>query len=216
MVPTGGSVHQNRVGNYAAGWKGAAARPILEWASGGFAALGGTAFLTRRINDSFAVVQVPGIENVRVYADNQEIGRTDSNGDLLLPRLRPYDRNQVSIEQLDLPLDAEIKSLSIDVTPYYRSGVAVGFPIRRVRSAILRLVQEDGSAVPPGAHITLTGSEQTFPIGFDGALYVAGLAQNNELRARWDGKTCALTLTLPANPDPQFDFGIVVCKEVMP
>ena len=42
--------------------------------------LGGSAFLSRRITDSFAVVQVPDYSGVGIYADNQLVARTDANG----------------------------------------------------------------------------------------------------------------------------------------
>jgi outer membrane usher protein len=212
-----GAQYQNRVGTYTAeAEKRNGDINARAGVQGGFAILAGSAFASRRITDSFALVKVPGIENVRVYADNQEVGRTDRNGDLLLPRLRPYDRNQISIEQLDLPLDSEIKGLSLDVAPYYRSGTVVGFPVRRVRSAAFRLVEESGAAVPSNAQVALIGSDQVYPVGFDGAAFVSGLSQTNHLRARWDGRACEFTLTLPAGLEPQPDLGVVVCKEVAP
>lgn len=59
-------------------------------ATGGMAVLGGRAFLSRSLGDSFAVVHVPSYPNVRVYAENQEGARTDKSGVALVPRLRPY------------------------------------------------------------------------------------------------------------------------------
>jgi outer membrane usher protein len=212
-----GAQYQNRIGVYAAeAEKRNGEINTRVGAQGGVAVLGGAVFLSRRVSDSFALVNVPGIENVRVYADNQEVGRTDAQGNLLLPRLRPYDRNQISIEQLDLPLDTEIKGLSLDIAPYYRSGTVVGFPVRRVRSATLKLIQENGVAVPSDARVTMIGFDQTFPVGFDGTVFVSGLAESNRLRAQWDGKTCEFALLLPRSPDPQPDLGVVVCRDAKP
>lgn len=212
-----GAQYQNRIGTYTAeAEKRNGEINSRLGVQGGFAMMGGSVFASRRITDSFALVKVPGIENVRVYADNQEIGRTDGNGELLLPRLRPYDRNQISIEQLDLPLDSEIKSLSLDVAPYYRSGTVVGFPVRRVRSATLKLVQENGSPVPSDAQVALIGSDRIFPVGFEGAVFVSGLSAVNRLRAHWNSELCEFSLALPVGADPQPDLGIVVCREVKP
>ena len=97
-------------------------------ASGGVALLGGNAFLSRRITDSFAVVQVPDYPNVRIYADNQPVATTGRDGSALLPRLRPYEKNPVRIEQADLPLDAQIDAVEIDAVPYFRSGVLLQIP----------------------------------------------------------------------------------------
>ena len=104
-------------------------------AIGGVAFLGGSAFLSRRITNSFAVVQVPGYSGVGVYADNQLVARTDANGSALLPRLRPYQKNTVRIEQADLPLDAQIDAVQLDAVPNFRSGLLLKFPVKRSRGA---------------------------------------------------------------------------------
>jgi outer membrane usher protein len=212
-----GALFQNRIGTYTA----EAERLNHETntrlgTQGGIALLGGSPFLTRRITDSFAVVNVPDIKDVRVYADNQEVGRTDASGQLLVPRLRAYDRNHLSIEQLDLPLDAEVGGLAMDVAPYYRAGVVANFPVKRVRSVTLQLLQEDGSAVPSDAEITLIGTDRVFPVGFNGTAFLSGLAAaQNRLQARWDSRACDFTIELPAKEaDPQPDLGTVTCKEV--
>ena len=59
----------------------------------------GYAFLSRRINDSFAVVQVPDYSGVGIYCRQPSVGRTDAKGNALLPSLRPYEKNSVRIEQ---------------------------------------------------------------------------------------------------------------------
>jgi outer membrane usher protein len=211
------AVYQNRIGIYSADVErlNGETNTRLD-AQGGLALLGGAAFLSRPITDSFAIVKVPDIKDVRVYADNQEVGRTNADGKLLLPRLRPYDRNHISIEQLDLPLDAEIGGLSLDLAPYYRAGVVADFPVQRVRSAILELIQEDGTPVPTDAQVALLGTQRVFPVGFAGAVYVSGLSDQNRLRASWDARACEFALRLPPGADPQPDLGVVVCKEVKP
>ncbi|MEK5773154.1 fimbria/pilus outer membrane usher protein, partial [Acinetobacter variabilis] len=64
---------------------------------GGIAMVGNGLLPSRYIDSSFAVVRVPGFSDVRVYAENQQVARTNSKGDALIPRLRPYERNQISI-----------------------------------------------------------------------------------------------------------------------
>jgi outer membrane usher protein len=107
--------------------------------SGGIAILGGDPFLSRRIDQSFAVVRIPDYPNVRVLADNQLAGQTNSNGNALIPRLRAYDNNLISLNQLDLPLDAEITTLQLNTVPSYRSGIEVKFPIKHSRGATLTI-----------------------------------------------------------------------------
>ena len=76
--------------------------------NGSVALIDGEVAVSRRIDRAFGLVNLPGFPDVRVYLDNREAGRTDADGRLLLPGLRPYESNRVRLEVDDLPLDAEI------------------------------------------------------------------------------------------------------------
>ena len=130
--------------------------------------VGGHPFLSRAITDSFGVVRVADYPNVRVLQDNQVVGKTDADGYAVLPRMRAYDKNLVSIDQDDLPLDAAIGSLKLIATPYYRSGVLVDFPVKRERGGTLRVVLEDGSDLPSGALSQIVGQDEEFPVALRG------------------------------------------------
>ena len=42
------------------------------------------------MEQSFALVRVPGVSHVRAFMSNQEVGQTDGHGNLLVPNLLPY------------------------------------------------------------------------------------------------------------------------------
>ena len=184
--------------------------------SGGFAFLGGDAFSSRRIDGSFAVARIPDYPNVRVLTDNQPAGRTDAQGNALLPRLRAYDVNVVAIDQRDVPMDAKIGAVKVEVVPYYRSGMEVTFPITRAHGATLTVTLEDGSALPVGATVTLAGSDAEFAVGFAGEVYLTGLASTNALRASWTDHRCSFDFNYQASADPLPDLGVYICKELKP
>src|SRR5207302_1526375 len=81
----------------------------------------------------------------------------------VLPRLRSYDRNQVSIDHNDLPFDAILDRLRLDAVPYLRSGVLLEFPVHRVRAATLHVLLEDGTPLPSGALARFEGKDKQFP-----------------------------------------------------
>lgn len=204
---------QNNVGTYtmeAATFEGQSSARV--GVSGGVAFLGGAPFFSRRITDSFGLVQLPGMENVRVYVDNQPAGRTDANGNALLPHLRAYDNNPVRVEQLDLSMDAEISSLTMNPVPYYRSGVVVQFPIKRSHGALMRLVSDDGKALPAGTVVEVEGQATPFPVAMEGEVYLTGLARTNRLRAIWQGRHCTLDVPFKDSADPLPNLGTFVCK----
>ena len=105
---------------------------------------------TRQIRDAFAVVNVGDFEGVRVYSENQEIGRTNKNGQLFVPGLRPYLRNNLRIEIEDLPLNAKVGNVATQAAPYYRSGVVVNFNVQESNNVIFKAILPDGSPVPEG------------------------------------------------------------------
>ncbi len=185
-------------------------------ASGGVALLGGSAFLTRRISDSFAVVQVPDYPNVRIYADNQPIATTDGAGRALVPRLRPYERNPVRIEQADLPLDAQIDAVQIDAVPYFRSGLLLQFPVKRSRGALITVVLESGEPLPAGAVAQIAGEKEEFPAGLRGELYLTALAASNRVHVSWRGQSCEFTVPFPETTEPLPHLGSYTCSGVKP
>ncbi|MGH8467454.1 MAG: fimbria/pilus outer membrane usher protein [Gammaproteobacteria bacterium] len=185
-------------------------------ASGGLAALGNEAFLARRISESFAVVRVGNYPNVGIYAENQPVARTNSRGTALVPRVRAYEKNNIGIEQADLPLDARFAALRMDVTPAFRSGVLADFGVRPANAALLTIVLSDRSPLPAGAIVRVVGGKEQFPVAFRGEVYVTELARFNRLEARWRGQRCRFEVRLPKAAGPLPRLGPFECRGVVP
>ncbi len=166
---------------------------------------------TRWLDQSFAVVQVADYPDLTVYVENQPIGRTDSKGRVLLDRLRPYDANQVSLDPAELPLDASLANPTAHLTPAYRSGAVVRFPITRATAATMRLVQESGEPVPAGARVHAPGGEAT--VALDGLVFLTDAAGYNEASASWPGTPLPLFVPAPRGrrPDARPRRGSVPC-----
>ena len=212
---------QNQIGSYTFGASQANGQTAFRAsASGSVAFLGGSAFLSRSINDSFAVVKVPGYSGVGIYADNQLVARTNVNGSALLPRMRAYQINKVRIEQADLPLDAKVDKLQLDAVPYFRSGVLLQFPVERSRGALLTVVLENGEPLPAGAQVQIIGDNilenELFPTGMRGEVYLTGLDAENRLRVIWREQSCEFALPFPETTDPLPHLGTYICIGVEP
>ena len=212
---------QNRVGSYSlAAGQSQGQTAFRGSASGGVAFLGGSSFFSRRITDSFAVVQVPGYADVGIYADNQLSTRTDGKGNALLTGLRSYQKNLVRIEQSDIPLDAQIDTLQLDAVPYFRSGLVLKFPVKRSRGALLSVVLENGEPLPAGAQVQIIGDNiletELFPAGMRGEVYLTGLEAENQLRVIWKEQSCEFALLFPDTTDPLPHLGTYICIGVEP
>lgn len=180
--------------------------------AGGLANFDGEWFATRRITDSFGVVRLPGLNNVRVYVDNQLAAHTNQHGSAFLPRLHAYRPNHISVEALDLPMDTEIGSLLMQPIPAWRSGVVIEFPIRSVAAATLTLVAKDGSVVPAGAVAMIEGMREEFPIGREGQAYLTGLQEMNTVTVSWQGRHCVVRVPYAKQQGTLPDLGVFTCQ----
>jgi outer membrane usher protein len=206
---------QNRIGTYAL--EAGSSQGKLSYrgsASGGIAMLGNDAFLSRRISSSFAVVRVPGYPNIGIYQDNQPVARTDAQGIALISRLRPYQANMLRIEQTDLPMNAQIGSLALKAVPYFRSGLALAFDVKRSRGAEFQIVLDDGEAAPAGATVIVNEQPEPYPVGMRGMLYATGLNLTNRIVLEWLGQRCEFSMDFPESDDPLPDLGSYKCSGV--
>jgi outer membrane usher protein len=181
-------------------------------ASGGLAVVGDSVFASRRIDGSFAVVDVGGYPDVQVLHDHRPVARTDARGRALVSGLRAYEPNRIGVNPSDLPLDAEVERLDMLLVPPARSGTHLRIPVTRTRSASFRLVTGNGSPVPPGSMVRIAGQARSFPVGLEGRTFVTGLAARSELQANWHGHGCTATVPLDDNTDEVPDLGTVLCR----
>ena len=210
--------YQNDAGTYELAANRAAGQTLYQAGiNGGFGFLGGDFFASRQITDAFAVVQVPGQPDVDIYAQNQVVAHTNSEGDAVIPRLLAYQDNHIGFDPRNLPLDTDLSNPNLDVVPYYRSGLVVKFDVKTVHGVTFTVKLPDGSFLPAGAEIAAPGQTEPFPVGYDGGAYVTGLTGSPRLKARWDDKTCEFDVTIPSDSkDPLPDLGVFTCEVSKP
>lgn len=208
-----GFIAQNDYGTYSIDYRdsefGGAA--WQAGSSGSIAILGGTTNFTRQVRDAFAIVNVGGIEGVRVYAENLEIGRTDENGQLFVPGLRPFLKNRLSIEIDDLPMNASVGAIKTEASPYDRSGIVVNFDVRIANNIMLTAKLPDGSAVPEGAKVYVRPSSKSAPVGLEGQVYLQGVDRSSLVEIRWRGLSCELDIPFPSESAVISQVGDILC-----
>jgi outer membrane usher protein len=181
-------------------------------ARGSLGLIGGRPFAARSLGGSFARVQVGRQAGVRVYADNQLIGVTGVDGSIVVPSLRPFDRNVIRIEEADLPLEVQISETEVPVRPFARAGATVRFGVRRERGVLLQLSLEDGSALPAGALVRVDGTADMHVAVSGGEVYIPALDGTASLEASWEGGDCRLQVTVPQTDDPQPRLAGLICR----
>jgi len=158
---------------------------------GAIVVAGGGVFMSRRIDDSFAVVDA-GAPGVEVSAENRPVGRTGPGGKLLVPDLRAYEANKVSIDPANLPLDAVVAATHHTVRPAHRAGTTIDFGVEASgRAAIVGLVDAQGQPLEVGGGVALNGIDGELLVGFDGEVFATGLKARNEIRVTYpNGRSC--------------------------
>jgi outer membrane usher protein len=136
-----------------------------------------------------------------------------------VPNLLPYDSNHLAIDPLGLPATMAISNTSVNVSPQARAGVLAKFDIASFNGAQLRLVDEKGRPIQPGARATLTQTGKQYVIGYDGLTFIDDLKPQNHLLAQWNtpkgSASCELDVPFAPTAKHALDtLGPFVCKSV--
>jgi len=146
---------------------------------------GGDVFLSNRVDDAFVVVDA-GAPGVNVLFENRPVGQTNRRGKILLPDLRAYEKNRISIDPTNLPLDSIIDSTGETVVPRYHSGTVLDFAVKAdLQAAQVTLRDDQGQPIETGATGQLEGQANGqgtgFVVGYDGQAYISGLSARNRV-----------------------------------
>ncbi len=178
---------------------------------GAVATMGSGVFATNRIDDSFAVVDT-GTPGVPVLYENRPAGETNSSGKLLIPNLRAYGSNKISIDPKGLGVNDEIETTEEVVAPANRSGVLVSFKTTtNVQEAVVVLVGADGKPLAVGSKGKLDGGADDFVVGYDGRAFVKDLKGANAVTVSLEKGECHASFDYTAAADHQVVIGPVSC-----
>ncbi len=185
-------------------------------ASGAIGIIDGHVFATRPLNDGYALIRVPGVEGVTGYLENQPFGRTDSDGNLLVPNLLSYSGNRIGINDQDISMDYAVQSNERTVATSYRGGAVVEFSVHRLEVFIGTLKIRSGTEtiVPAYGEIDISaeGGNYVSPIGDKGQFYFEELpAGSLPAVIRYRGRECRFTLKAPASAERSVNLGELVC-----
>jgi len=178
---------------------------------GAIATMGRGVFLANRIDDSFAVVDT-GKPGVPVFYENRPVGETNGSGQLLVPNLRAYGSNKLSIDPKVLGVNDEIETTESITAPADRSGVLVKFATKtNIPAAVVILVGADGKPLAVGTKGRLDGGEEDFVVGYDGRAFVKELKDANSVTVTLDKGECRAVFAYAASEDTQVVIGPVSC-----
>lgn len=181
--------------------------------AGALVLMDGELFAANKVNDAFVVISTDGHPDVPVNYENQQVGKTDKDGYLLISGVSAYYPARYSIDTLDLPANTSLTETEKRVALQRQSGYLIEFPMKQQRVASVVLYGEDGNVIPVGSRVWLADRPPA-PVGYEGIAFLEGLADVNPLRVTMPGGgTCFTTLTLRANPERKLQtYGPLTCR----
>jgi outer membrane usher protein len=188
-------------------------------AAGALVLVDGALMASRPVQDGYAVLSVPGLEGVRGFLNNQEVGRTDWRGYLMVPRLQSYYGNRVSVSDGDVPLDYEIGQTEQVIATPLRGGAMVRFDVRHMQSVTGALrVEAGGRATVPafGELVAIAGARRiASPVGARGEFWLTDLpAGRHPAQIEFREGTCSFDLVVPEDAGRIVDLGTVSCTRL--
>ena len=155
---------------------------------------------TKLVDDAFALVEVDQYKDIDVYKSLSPAGKTSKAGHLFIHDLLPYVRYDLSFDQNQLPMEDKIEFSNKKITPLNQRGYIVNFPVHHTKVIVVRLVSEDQQTFAAGSEVYINDSQEYYPIGADGTVYLYGLKPDEyTLTLKTSGgKSCRSTLDIPA------------------
>jgi len=182
-------------------------------AAGGIVVAGDRVFATRPVEEAYALVRV-GVPGVTTYLENQVVGVTDDQGDLLVPSLLARYSNRLSIRAADIPMDYEVGKVEQLVAPFRKGGMVVRFDVTPIRAVVGRLQLAAGAPAAPGGGelvVVQDGTQLRAATSGDGRFFLEGARPGTHVaEVTWRGGTCRATLSIAERAGVQ-DLGKVGC-----
>ena len=171
----------------------------------------------RRVDEAFAIVSTQGVAGVPVRLENRLVGHTGADGLLLVDRLNPWQHNKLSIDPLSLPADMRIARTELQAVPAGRSGLLAAFPMRRVLSLQVALVDADGQPLPAGSPVWRAGDDPALDapltvVGHDSLLYLDDPPPQARLQVRVQGRYCEVAVPAVGQAEGFAELEGVVCR----
>ncbi|QIK80173.1 fimbrial biogenesis outer membrane usher protein [Lysobacter sp. HDW10] len=167
-----------------------AARGSVLW-------MGRSLFASREVVSGFALVDT-GIAGVPVSLENRPYGVTNASGQLIVTPVFPFQNNRISIDPTALPANIRVPRKDLDAVPGASGAAKVTFDLQPVHAAVVVLVDTSGTVVPMGSSVRRIGTDSVQEdtiVGYDGEVYLEGLAKTNTLEVTIQSAKCIAEFT---------------------
>ena len=169
--------------------------------------------MARTIEQGFGVVELPGYPGVPVFANGQEVGRTDARGRFILTQLEPYQPNEITLGGQGLPIGSDLVASALRIAPSGLSPAIARFALKSTGGITLTLVDSQGAVLPAGTKVVTADGTLHWIVAFDGQAFLQGAAEGKQgFTATTSTGTCSFELSVPKDTRQLPDLGVIVCR----
>ena len=181
-------------------------------ASGALVAVGGRVFATPPLDTGFALVRVPGVAGVPILRENQVVGYTDANGDLLVRELLPFHANKLALDPAAVPAGYDLREPVRHVQVSRNTGSLVVLETTSVHAITGHFRYAGGAA---GDLVRIGDAQDGTPIGTDGMFYLEGLGAGTQVATiERESGSVRCRIDVPAGGNgPVTNVGDVTCED---
>lgn len=140
---------------------------------------------------AIALVRAPGAKNVNVI--NNTGVATDWRGYTIVPYVNSYRRTNIRLDTESFANDTDIDNTVYSIVPTAGAVVVADYKTHTGNRALFTVKRSDGSFVPFGATVTLSGDDRESIVNDDGQVYLTGLKETGTIHIAWgkgDANSC--------------------------
>lgn len=168
-------------------------------------------FFAQRIDNAFTLIKNAG-PGSHIINGGVDLGSTNSQGALLISGISPYVKNNFYIDPTHLPLDWQPVKTSQSVTTSYNQGTLVDFKVKKVMSAVVKIVDNNHRPIAPGYQAQLNQESPTV-VGYDSEVYLTGVQTHNRVSIDLlDKGRCEFTFDYADHTSPKHSLGPYICQ----
>lgn len=188
-------------------------------AGGGLALVDGSVHLSRPIGDAYAIARVGNLAGVPITLNGITVGETNSNGELLLPRLSAHYENRLAIDSTNIPIEYALDRISRRIILPERTGAIVEFKVTRILALEGQLVLASSGEPIRNALLRLKVGQGTVDgaTGDQGNVYLEQISPGRHIGlAEASAGKCQFVIEVPHNADMLVEVGTIVCTPLPP
>lgn len=141
--------------------------------------------LSNELSDTFTIIHAKGAAGATI--NNAPGNRLDYFGNGIVPYVSAYQKNYVSIDPSELPLDVEVAATEQEIIPRANSAILVNFSTKSGKAVLFDLQPQgdDGKLPPMASEVYDQAGNSVGFVGQGGRMLVKGIDDSGKLTIVW-------------------------------